>query len=127
MGTRSSPTPSRKGRASSSSIARTRARSPRWTSSSSTIRSPRRGRSRADVAREKGAIYAALARDGVAVVNADDAAAAGQVARSEALRDETFGRAAGVRYRLVERIARAEAGSRLVITRGRERFELDFP
>src|SRR5262249_21190269 len=79
------------------------------------------------VAREKGALYAALGREAVAVVNVDDAAAAGQIARSEAQREATFGRAASARYRLVERTTRGEHGSRLVVSRAGERLEVDLP
>ena len=42
------------------------------------------GGGRADVAHEKGALFAALSTAGVAVANADDAAVRGQVARSRA-------------------------------------------
>jgi UDP-N-acetylmuramoyl-tripeptide--D-alanyl-D-alanine ligase len=75
------------------------------------------GGGRADVAHEKGALFAALSTAGVAVANADDAAVRGQVARSRAGRVETFGRADDATYRLVDRAPLAERGSRVVITR----------
>jgi UDP-N-acetylmuramoyl-tripeptide--D-alanyl-D-alanine ligase len=64
------------------------------------------GGTRADVAREKGALFAALAPAGVAVANADDAAVMGQLARTRAARAVTFGTHADARYRLVDRTAR---------------------
>src|SRR6185312_9938681 len=86
---------------------------------------------RADVAREKGAIYAALREDGVAIVNADDPAAMGELARSRARRAETFGRAQGASYRLVDRTSLGERGSRVVIARasrnGPARITVDVP
>ncbi len=75
------------------------------------------GGTRQGVAREKGAIYEALDAHGVAIVNLDDAAAAGQMARSRAGREVTFGRAEGAAYRLVARTPRGADGSRLVIVR----------
>lgn len=84
------------------------------------------GGTRADVAREKGAIYAALAPEGVAVVNLDDPAAAAQIARSPARHHATFGRHARARYRLVDRAAR-EDGARVVVSRDGERLAIDLP
>jgi UDP-N-acetylmuramoyl-tripeptide--D-alanyl-D-alanine ligase len=75
------------------------------------------GGGRADVAREKGALFAALSESGVAIANADDAAVLGEVARSRAGRVETFGRSADASYRLVDRASLGERGSRLVIAR----------
>ncbi len=68
-----------------------------------------------DVAREKGALYAALAPEGVAVANADDPIASGQLARTRARRAVLFGRAAGARYRLEDRVARGAEGSRVTL------------
>jgi UDP-N-acetylmuramoyl-tripeptide--D-alanyl-D-alanine ligase len=85
------------------------------------------GGSRAGVAREKGALYEALGPAGVAVVNLDDAAASAQVARSRAGREATFGRAAGARYRLVERTSRGALGSRVVLSRAGEMLAVDLP
>jgi UDP-N-acetylmuramoyl-tripeptide--D-alanyl-D-alanine ligase len=75
------------------------------------------GGGRGDVAREKGAIFAALSPDGVAVANADDAASMGEIARTHAARVVTFGKADGADYRLVEREPLGEHGSRVVVTR----------
>jgi UDP-N-acetylmuramoyl-tripeptide--D-alanyl-D-alanine ligase len=75
------------------------------------------GGSRADVAREKGAIFAALPPDGTAVVNAEDGAALGELARTDAMRVMTFGRAEGASYRLAMREPLAEHGSRVIVLR----------
>jgi UDP-N-acetylmuramoyl-tripeptide--D-alanyl-D-alanine ligase len=75
------------------------------------------GGSRADVAREKGALYAALPASGTAIVNADDAAASGQLARSRAGRAASFGRSPAASYRLVERHPLGERGSRVLVAR----------
>jgi UDP-N-acetylmuramoyl-tripeptide--D-alanyl-D-alanine ligase len=85
------------------------------------------GGTRAAVAHEKGAIYAALAKDGVAIVSADDPAAAAQVARSVATREETFGRSNVARYRLVDRTPRGETGSRLIVRRAGQQLAIDLP
>jgi UDP-N-acetylmuramoyl-tripeptide--D-alanyl-D-alanine ligase len=76
------------------------------------------GGSRADVAHEKGALFAALDPSGVAVANADDPAAMGELARTFASRVLTFGRAADATYRLSSREPLSIHGSRVVITRG---------
>jgi UDP-N-acetylmuramoyl-tripeptide--D-alanyl-D-alanine ligase len=75
------------------------------------------GGSRADVGREKGALYAALTESGTAIVNADDAAASGQLARSRAGRAASFGRSPAAAYRLVERHPLGERGSRVIVVR----------
>jgi UDP-N-acetylmuramoyl-tripeptide--D-alanyl-D-alanine ligase len=75
------------------------------------------GGGRADVGREKGALYAALSRDGTAVVNADDAAALGQLVRTRARDVRSFGRGADATYRLVDRVVRGTAGARVTIER----------
>jgi UDP-N-acetylmuramoyl-tripeptide--D-alanyl-D-alanine ligase len=89
------------------------------------------GGTRADVAREKGALLEALDASACAVVNADDEAAVSQVARTRARHVVTFGRAAGAHYRLVERVASGEAGSHVVLEvprgSGRARIEVDLP
>jgi UDP-N-acetylmuramoyl-tripeptide--D-alanyl-D-alanine ligase len=94
------------------------------------------GGTRAHVAHEKGALFAALAPTGVAVVNADDDAAMAQLARTTARRVEPFGRSERARYRLHERVAAGTSGSRLVVSRPedparaesrRERFEVELP
>jgi len=84
------------------------------------------GGTRADVAREKGALYAALGERGVAIVNADDDEAMKQRARTAA-RAETFGLAASAEYRLVERTPLGARGSRVVVERTGERLVLDLP
>jgi UDP-N-acetylmuramoyl-tripeptide--D-alanyl-D-alanine ligase len=53
------------------------------------------------------------------VVNADDPAAMGELARTRAERVETFGRAAGASYRLLDREALGEHGSRVLVQRPR--------
>ena len=65
------------------------------------------GGTRDDVAREKGALFAALGEHAVAVANADDAAAMGQLARTRARHARTFGTGDDADYRLVERPTRA--------------------
>jgi UDP-N-acetylmuramoyl-tripeptide--D-alanyl-D-alanine ligase len=85
------------------------------------------GGTRGDVAREKGALFEEL--DGataLAVVNLDDEAAAAQVLRTRA-RVRTFGAGAGADYRLVHRTSLGEAGSRITVERGGERFEAVLP
>ncbi len=80
------------------------------------------GGTRADVAREKGALFAALDPSGVAVANADDAAVMGQLARSRAQRAVTFGASAdpgaSATYALVDRAARTagKLGSQIGFT-----------
>lgn len=83
------------------------------------------GGSRADVAHEKGAIFAALSREGTAVANADDEAALGALARTDASSVFTFGRAEDASYRLVEREVLAAHGSRVVVTRPNRKAPLE--
>jgi len=85
------------------------------------------GGGRAGVAREKGALYEALGPEGIAIANADDDAATGQLARTVARRAESFGRAATAQYRLLERTPLGARGSRVVVDRHRERIELTLP
>ena len=86
------------------------------------------GGGRADIAREKGALFEALSRRGAVVVNADDPAAMGQVARTRAKNVQTFGRAEGSAYRLMGRASLGARGSRVtVMRRGKVTIELDFP
>jgi UDP-N-acetylmuramoyl-tripeptide--D-alanyl-D-alanine ligase len=73
------------------------------------------GGTRADVAREKGALLEALGQRGFAIVNADDPAAYAQLTRTRAGRVATFGRSAGAHYRLVERALVGEGASHLVV------------
>jgi UDP-N-acetylmuramoyl-tripeptide--D-alanyl-D-alanine ligase len=83
------------------------------------------GGTRADVAREKGALFAALPASGTAVANADDAAVMGELARTEAANVETFGRGADATYRVATREPLGEHGSRVVVTRPRRRAPLE--
>jgi len=86
------------------------------------------GGTRADVAREKGELFAALAESSVAVACFDDDAAMGQLARTRARRASTFGVGAGAGYRLIERSGSGLGGARLRVARpdGTE-VSLDFP
>ena len=79
-----------------------------------------------DVAREKGAIFAAIREDGVAIVNADDARVVAQSKRARG-RAITFGRAAGADYRLANRTSLGSRGSRVDIARGGETVSIDLP
>jgi UDP-N-acetylmuramoyl-tripeptide--D-alanyl-D-alanine ligase len=85
------------------------------------------GGTRGAVAREKGALYEALSPDGVAIVNADDAAARGQLARTVARRAVSFGRHEEADYWLVSRTPEGTRGSRLEIARGGERLSVLLP
>ncbi len=76
------------------------------------------GGTRADVAREKGDLLAALAEDAVAVVRHDDAAAVGQLARTRAQCAVTFGILEGADYRVVARAPAALGGAEVGIARG---------
>lgn len=74
------------------------------------------GGTRQDVAREKGALLAALYPRGVAIVPEEDPAARGELARTRAERVRTFG--LGGDYRLASRVLDAsKGGARLVIER----------
>jgi UDP-N-acetylmuramoyl-tripeptide--D-alanyl-D-alanine ligase len=79
-----------------------------------------------DVAREKGALLEALDPGATAVVNLDDDAAAGQLARTKA-HVRTFGAGARADYRLVERTSLGRLGSRMTIERAGERFVSVLP
>ncbi|MGO8992528.1 MAG: UDP-N-acetylmuramoyl-tripeptide--D-alanyl-D-alanine ligase [Polyangiaceae bacterium] len=83
------------------------------------------GGTRGDVAREKGEIFATLSRESTAVANADDAAALGELTRTEASNVVTFGRSDRASYRLVDRESLGEHGSRVVITRPDRRAPLE--
>jgi len=78
------------------------------------------GGSRGDVAREKGELFAALSREGVAVACFDDAAATGQLARTPARHARTFGTGDDADYRLIERGSVGASGARVRIRRRRE-------
>lgn len=83
---------------------------------------------REGVMKEKGAVYRALERDGVAIVNADDDYVQRAAQGTRAKRIATFGRAEGARYRLVDRVAEG-SGSRVTIARpgGMVTVSLAFP
>jgi UDP-N-acetylmuramoyl-tripeptide--D-alanyl-D-alanine ligase len=94
------------------------------------------GGTRADVAREKGALYMGLGPRGVAVVNADDAAAMGQLRRSRASHSLTFGSASHADYRLLSITSRGFDGVRITFERpceacaaprAKETLEVDSP
>jgi UDP-N-acetylmuramoyl-tripeptide--D-alanyl-D-alanine ligase len=78
------------------------------------------GGTRADVAREKGDLFAALPREGAAVACFDDPAATGQLARTRARHARTFGAGDDADYRLVERASASVGGARVRIRRRRE-------
>ncbi len=78
------------------------------------------GGTRADVAREKGNLFAALGEHAVAVACFDDAAATGQLARTRARHARTFGTGDDADYRLIERTDAGASGARVRIRRRRE-------
>ncbi|HEY5145989.1 MAG TPA: UDP-N-acetylmuramoyl-tripeptide--D-alanyl-D-alanine ligase, partial [Polyangiaceae bacterium] len=78
------------------------------------------GGTRADVAREKGELFAALSESGTAVACFDDAAAMGQLARTRARSVRTFGTGEDADYRLVERSELRIHGARVRVRRRRE-------
>jgi UDP-N-acetylmuramoyl-tripeptide--D-alanyl-D-alanine ligase len=84
------------------------------------------GGTRADVAREKGALVEALGPKGTAVVNLDDEAAAAQAMRCSG-RVETFGKDPRAGYRLAHRTSLAARGSRVTVDRKGERHEALLP
>jgi UDP-N-acetylmuramoyl-tripeptide--D-alanyl-D-alanine ligase len=75
------------------------------------------GGTRADVAREKGDLFAALPESGVAVACFDDPAAMGQLGRTRARQARSFGLGDGADYRLEQRTAVGIGGARLDIKR----------
>lgn len=75
------------------------------------------GGSRADVAREKGDLFAALGPEGVAITCFDDAAAMAQIERTRAGRIVTFGCGAGADYRLLDRAVVGSGGSQVRFAR----------
>lgn len=79
-----------------------------------------------DVAREKGAIFAAIREGGTAVVNVDDARVVAESKRT-AGRVVTFGRAASADYRIADRESLGAQGSRVTIARGMESVVVDLP
>jgi UDP-N-acetylmuramoyl-tripeptide--D-alanyl-D-alanine ligase len=87
------------------------------------------GGSVADVAREKGALFAALGPAGVAVANADDPQVMAQARDRHRGPVVTFGRAEGAAVRLVRRDALGPQGSRVYVLRAGEEgaFVLPIP
>jgi UDP-N-acetylmuramoyl-tripeptide--D-alanyl-D-alanine ligase len=71
-----------------------------------------------DVAHEKGALFAGLSAKGLAVANADDVLAKGELARSTGAHVRTYGFSAGTDYRIALRSPLGTRGSRLRIERG---------
>jgi UDP-N-acetylmuramoyl-tripeptide--D-alanyl-D-alanine ligase len=78
------------------------------------------GGTRADVAHEKGDLFAALSEDAVAIACFDDAAATGQLARTRARQARTFGTGDDADYRVVDRSEAGIAGARIRVRRRRE-------
>lgn len=72
---------------------------------------------RETVAREKGALFDALGEDGTCVYDADDALVTSLAERSQARRKIGFGRSTRAAYRLIDRVSRGPAGSRVTIER----------
>ena len=88
------------------------------------------GGSLADVAREKGALFAALSPEGSAIVNLDDEAAKEAVLRSPSDTAVTFGRSPSADYRIAARSVRASGdswGARVVVQRRWEQLQIDLP
>jgi UDP-N-acetylmuramoyl-tripeptide--D-alanyl-D-alanine ligase len=88
------------------------------------------GGTMADVAREKGAIFAALREGGVAIVNADDPHVVEQASRvAPGVTCTSFGRAPSAAVRLVEREPLGASGSRVQVARlgHLESFTLPIP
>ncbi len=76
------------------------------------------------VMREKGAVYRALAEDGVAIVNADDPLVLRAAQSTRAGLVVTFGTGAGADYRLAARTPSADGGSLVTIAISRESIGL---
>ncbi|MEO7113629.1 MAG: UDP-N-acetylmuramoyl-tripeptide--D-alanyl-D-alanine ligase [Polyangiaceae bacterium] len=79
-----------------------------------------------DIAREKGAIFAALGESGVAIANADDTRVMSETKRSRG-RLVTFGRAPSASYRLAARESLGSRGSRVTVDRNTSSFTVDLP
>jgi UDP-N-acetylmuramoyl-tripeptide--D-alanyl-D-alanine ligase len=82
------------------------------------------GGSIADVAREKGDLFAGLSPSSVAVVCADDPVAVAQLARTRARQAVTFGTEAGADYQLKERRAVGFEGSDVRLVRNHDGSEV---
>jgi UDP-N-acetylmuramoyl-tripeptide--D-alanyl-D-alanine ligase len=81
----------------------------------------------AAVAREKGALFAALGPTGIAVANADDPAVMGQAGARGTSPVVTFGRHEGASVRLVRRTALGAEGSRIHVVRGDQESAFVLP
>ncbi len=79
-----------------------------------------------DIAREKGAIFAALGEAGVAVANADDSLVMSETKRSRG-RVVTFGRTPKASYRLAARESLGALGSRVTVDRKASSLTVDLP
>lgn len=79
-----------------------------------------------DIAREKGAIFAALGESGIAIANADDARVMSETKRSRG-RVVTFGRSPKASYRLASRDSLGARGSRLTVERRAISSSVDLP
>jgi UDP-N-acetylmuramoyl-tripeptide--D-alanyl-D-alanine ligase len=80
-----------------------------------------------DVAREKGALFAAIGADGVVVANADDAAVGRQVQRAGSSRVVFFGRSERADVRLLRRKPLGAEGSRILVRRGGQESAFVLP
>ena len=83
------------------------------------------GGTREAVAREKGALFAAVPEGGTCIVPIDDPLAMDQVGRARRCRVVTFGRSAGD-YRMVDRIV-SELGANLTIESPHGKVDIHFP
>jgi UDP-N-acetylmuramoyl-tripeptide--D-alanyl-D-alanine ligase len=79
-----------------------------------------------DIAREKGAIFAALGESGVAIANADDERVMSETKRSRG-RIVTFGRSSESNYRLAARESLGVRGSRVTLERKSSAVSIDLP
>jgi UDP-N-acetylmuramoyl-tripeptide--D-alanyl-D-alanine ligase len=79
-----------------------------------------------DIAREKGAIFAAIRESGVAIANADDSRVMSETKRSRG-RVVTFGRSENSNYRLAARESLGPRGSRVTVVRKGSSLSVDLP
>jgi UDP-N-acetylmuramoyl-tripeptide--D-alanyl-D-alanine ligase len=79
------------------------------------------------VAREKGALFAALRGDGIALGNADDARVRAQLDRSPARRRVLYGRAADADVRITARAPVGMTGSRVTLAHGGGEMTFETP
>ena len=83
-----------------------------------------------DVAREKGALFAALSPEGTAIVNLDDEAVKEAVFRSPSDTTFTFGRSPSADYRIAAHHVRSAGdswGAHVLVQRRWEQLEIDLP